>query len=354
MLGHKFNLMFGGKNDTRVFFYGNGTNRIIFTGLANGIPSAEYFPVNNFLDVGSSEYTVTGLAKQYDRLIIFKEKGAWYSSYDYDASLGVVNFPVYPLNDNIGNVANGQIELIRNNPVTVYDGVREWLATTVRDERNERNISGRVQLKLDALDLTTALTFDHERDKEYWLCIGKEVYIYNYGNDTWYIYELAHTPFCFLFFDNKLYMGTSDGHIMEWANYFLNTIPSYLTDNGTAISFRAETGFMDYNAPTKRKFLNFGWIGLKPESKSMCFVEWISDNDNSTAPEPIYYSLLDFGNIDFNNFSFLTNYNPQPFRLKLKVKKFAMVKLIFTNNSTTETLTLLDINIPASAGGNVK
>jgi hypothetical protein len=111
---------------------------------------------------------------------------------------------------------------------------------------------------------------------------------------------------------------------------------------------------MDFGENYRRKFLNFAWVGMKPESKSRCFVEWTTDYDISTEPEVIYYSLLDFGNMDFADFSFVCNYNPQPFRLKLKAKKFTYFKLILSNNSENETMTILNITLPVISGGVAK
>jgi hypothetical protein len=88
--------IYGGKNDNRVFLYGNG-NRVIFSDLADGVPSAEYFPVFNTMDIGSPQYDVTGLSVQYDRMLIHKERGTWWTHYDYDSTLMTANFPVYPL-----------------------------------------------------------------------------------------------------------------------------------------------------------------------------------------------------------------------------------------------------------------
>ncbi len=353
VLGYTQVMFFGGKNDTRVFLYGNGTNKMHFSDLADGIPSAEYFPPLNYSSVGNSEYPITSVCKQYDRQIIHTTRNAYYSEYEYDDVLGA-NFPVYPLNDTIGNIPLGQVQLIENNPVTVTTSVYQWVASNVRDERNAVNMSTRVQPKLDELDLSTAITFDYEQIGEYWLCIGKKVFVYNYWNDTWYPFELAHAPTSFLIIDGVLYMGTSDGKIMEWAKYNLDTIPEYLTDDGIIIKSYLETGFMDFGMNYRRKFLNFAWVGLKPESRSLCFVEWESDYDSSGEPEPLYYSLIDFAGTDFADFTFVVNYNPQPFRLKLKAKKFAYLKLIISNESETETMTLLSISLPVSAGGLVK
>jgi len=351
VLGYTKVMLYGGKNDTRVFLYGNGTNKMHFSALANGIPSAEYFPALNYSSVGSTEFHITDVQKQYDRQIIFTTQGAYYSVYDYDETLMEASLPIYPLNDVIGNIPIGQGQTIENNPFTITTGVYKWVSTNVRDERNAVFMSERVQPLLDELDLSYAITYDYEDQGEHWLCIGKKIFIYNYLNDTWYIYELAHTPTSFITIDGVLFMGTNDGKIMEWSKYNINSIPEYLTDDGIKITAYIETGFMDFGISWKRKFLNFAWIGIKPESKSVCFVEWESDYDASAEAIPIYYSLIDFGNIDFADFSFQVNYNPQPFRLKLKAKKFTFFKLILSNDSETETMTILNINLPVSVGG---
>jgi len=344
-------IFFGGSNDTRVFLYGDGTNEILFSALANGVPSAEYFPTANTMTAGSDEFSVTSLLKQHDRLIISTKQGSYYATYDFDITNGA-SFPVYPLNDKIGNIPLGQGQLILNNPFTVTDKVYEWVSTTIRDERNAQNKSDRIQPALDDLDLSTAITFDYEEISEYWLCVGKKVYVYNYGNDTWYYYELFDTPSSFTVIDGVLYMGTTNGQIMKWAQYIdIDAIPIYLTDNGNTINTSVRVGSMDFGINFKRKFLNFGWVGMKPETKSICFVEWESDYDASTEAETISYSLIDFGDIDFEDFSFDVNYNPQPFRVKLKAKKFTFFELILTNESDTETMTILNITLPAIIGG---
>jgi len=86
----------------------------------------------------------------------------------------------------------------------------------------------------------------------------------------------------------------------------------------------------------------------------MCYVEWTSDYDNSTEKELISYSLMDFGSMDFTNFSFLTNNNPQPFKVKLKAKKWVFFKLIITNDSNADTMTILNASLPVVIGGDAK
>jgi len=179
------NMLFGGKNDTRVFMWGDVDNENIihYSDLdGNGLASAEYFPANFFNEVGSNEYKVTDVVRQYDRQIIYTNKETFYSYYDSYTNtdeLTTVTFPVYTLNEVKGNVAFDQVRIINNNPYSIFDGVQEWIATDVRDERNAQYISKRVQPDLNDVDLSTAITIDWEQKWEYWLCVGTQVWVHN-------------------------------------------------------------------------------------------------------------------------------------------------------------------------------
>ena len=77
--------LFGVAGDNRVFLYGNpnAKNRTVYSGLANKISSAEYFPATYFNDIGSSNYSITDITKEYKRLVITTNKpDAYYSYYD--------------------------------------------------------------------------------------------------------------------------------------------------------------------------------------------------------------------------------------------------------------------------------
>lgn len=339
-------ILYGGANDSRVFMYGKD-NILIHSSLASGTPSVEFFSEANTLLIGSDETDITHLSKQYDRLIIHKETDTYYCSFNYDVNTGVY-FTVYPLNDSIGNIAFGQGQTILNNPfVITNNGVFQFSATNVRDEKNAIYASQKVQTGLDELDLSEAITLDWESNYEYWLCVDNQVYIFNYKNKTWYYYELADNPTFFIEIDGQCYFGTSTGKIMQF-----NDI--YLTDNNTTINSRFETGFLNFGANYLRKFLNFGWVGMQPTSKSYCSLSWVTDTVTSSTDYEITYNIIDFGNIDFGEFSFSTNYNPQPFRLKFKAKKWCYFKLIGENNESNKGMTILNVTLPALVGGIVK
>lgn len=364
-------LLYGGANDTRVFVWGNSDykNRRFYTGLADGVPSAEYFPANYYSDVGSNQYYITDIVKQQDRQIIFTENKAFYS---YLESVTLTDgteetaFPVYPLNDTKGNIPFNQARVINNNPYTVHNGVYEWTATNVRDERNVKYIGSRIQSALDLLNCNDILTFDNELNGEYWLCCQKSILIHNYRNDTWYKYELAHTPSCFLMVDDVIYFGTTDGYIMKF--------DSVRTDNGTNIDASWDMHFYDFDIEYIIKYINKIWVSLQPKGRSSVDLYWESNNgssyvntfdfgnvdfDNFTletnpAMATISYDLFDYASLDYVNWTYKTQYNPQPFRVKLKAKKFTYFKLVLKNGRVDTNCTVLSLNFLTRLGGESK
>jgi hypothetical protein len=343
-------MFFGGQNDTRIFYFGNGTNKYYYSGLAAGVPSAEYIPALNYREISSNEFAVTDIVRQYDRQIIYTDGGeAWYSYYD-PITIGndtVADFPTYPLNDTVGNIAVGQAQLIQNNPFTIQNGVYEWGATNVRDERNVVYMSKRVQPSMDAVDLSTAITIDWEARREYWLAIGNKVWVYNYRLDVWYKFLLADNVTCLHVINDELHFGTDNGEIMKFD-------PAYTNDNGVATSARWEMNFYDFDVEYLRKYLTEMWISLKPAAKSSVTITYQTDRVGTSDEYTAIYNLATFATADFADWSFLVNYNPQPFHFKIKAKKFVFLKIILTNDETDEELTLLSMNLPVRTGSKVK
>lgn len=350
-----FNI-FGGTNDTRIFLYGNKNVRI-YSELADGVPSAEYFPTTNFTNIGSGQFNITHIEKQYDRQIIFTERGSYYSVYENIDSLGV-SYPVYPLNDKVGNVAFGQGQLILNNPYTIYNGVYEWQSTSIRDERNAVLKSAKVQDEIKTWDLTKVVTYDFEDLAELWICYNNQIWIYNYRLNVWYKYILADVPTCFCTVDNKLYFGTSTGRIMEFQNENINEDGSInykaRSDNGTIINCKLVLGFLDFGVSDLKKFLMFGHLTIKAEARAGINFIWESDQDIEDVALLFEYNFMNFNDINFNNFTFNASKNPQPFRVSIKAKNFSNIKFVLENNSLNQTVTITRFKLPAIIGGSVK
>ena len=340
---NKYATIFGGQNDTRVFIYGEGfpnQNRYHYTELADGAFSADYFPATFFQEVGSPEFSITGIIRQYDRQIIFTNEAAYYSFYETTLinDIAVPSFPTFPLNQAKGNIALGQVRLIQNNPYSVWVGVQEWIATNVRDERNATYISKRVQKTLDSKTLSTVKTEDWEKNYEYWMAFDNMIIIHNYRLNTWYKFELDHNVTTLYIKEDNMYFGTDDGQIMK----FDVNIES---DNGNQIDAHWESGFYDFDAEYLQKFIDEIWASIQPFANTSVDITFETDRDPLSPTFIAKIRLFSFEDIDFSNFTFLTSIVPQPFRFKIKAKKFVYFKIKLDNNTDDEKLTILSLNL---------
>ena len=115
-------IWFGGDSSgldggTRLFLCNNRNNKLKGLVSWSGLNDPTYFPENSNFYVGDKTERVTGFGKQQDMLVIFKERGTWYTQYqrntditaedlinqsvvDYTSSS--VYFPLTQINPDIG------------------------------------------------------------------------------------------------------------------------------------------------------------------------------------------------------------------------------------------------------------
>jgi hypothetical protein len=305
----RFSETYNGPTDSRVFLYGDGSNKAYYSGLdINNKPTAEYFPALNEVAVDSANTPITAMIRHFNSLLAFKPDGAFSITYDtITLENGVVTagFYVVPMNREIGHVAPGQAVLVKNNPYTLFGrSVYEWRLSSFakKDERAARQISDRVWNTLAGLDLTKAICFDDEYNTEYYICQGGTAVVYNYTADAWYIYDNIPST-CFITKDGSLYFGTPDGKIMRFSRDFRN-------DNGMPISTYWESGSIDFGADFRLKHTSDIWVSLKPESQARVTVTIQSNRKSVYTEKAVSSSLATFSHMDFSHFSFATNRKP--------------------------------------------
>lgn len=348
---------FGGSYYARFWLFGNPNHKN--TRFPSGVTMAgasdpTYWPKYSDSDVGG--YAITDIKTQYKNQLIWTTgdgsgASAWYSSNETytDPTTGIITtlFPVYPINAKVGNVAPGQVQIILNNPFTIWKGVYQWVSTYVMDEKNAEWMSKRIQRDLDGLDLTKAITWNWDDKGLYYLAVGKKIWVYNYRVDAWYILDLPHEPTCFMTIEKQLYFGTTTGQIMKFDE-------SLKTYDGEAINAVWEMGFYNFGVDWLRKFIQKIFISLKPETRSKVVVSYETDRSNSSGELIAEYSLLDFDDVDFNDFYFNISRNPQPFKFKIRAKKIDYFKIKLQNNFEDYNATILTITLPVRTGGEVK
>lgn len=356
--GMKYSELFNGATDTRVFLYGDGTNRAVYSGVpfATGRASAEYFPDLYELTVGESNTPLTALVRHYSRLMAFKTDSAWAI---LQGEIGLADggsaaaFYVQPVNRQFGNEAPGQVRLLENNPLTMDAGsVYQWRSGSSyasyisNNENNAKRISDRVASTLKDFDLKKVLTANIKADHEFWFLHGTRALILNYANDSWYLYD--GLPFSRIVEHEGTVIGFSDnGAVVEFSQ-------KYRSDNGAPIDCYAATGAMDFDRDWLLKYSPMIFVAMQPASNARIKVT-VETNRRSDYPEKtVAYSLATFLHVDFNHFSFATNRKPQVKKVKMKVKKATFYRLIFKSNSASATATVIETDIRLRYAGNVK
>ena len=349
----KYCTKFGLADDTRLFAYGDSSNknRVYFSDLdITGVGNPLYFPANNFIDVGSSNEAVTDISRQYDRLIVSKPSECYYMVYEAitdTTDQTIISFPTYPLNKSHGMVAYGQGQLLDNYVTTIdASGIIQWTNTQSKDERNAVVISGRVNEWLQERDLSKAITMDYQEEKEYWLAIDNEVLVYNYSNGAFYILSLPDNVRTLTMYAGDIYMGT-DTSIMKFGE-------GWTAYNGEIIDAEWNGGYYDFEAEYKRKTMRVLWITVKPQENTYMEVNYISDRNEGNDTKEILRKSFSYNLWNYADFMYTSGTQVKPFRIKLKAKKFAFLKLKIKSNKIDCRLIVDSISIQKSYGGFVK
>lgn len=355
--GMHFSELYNGQLDSRVFLYGDGSNKTIYSGINGdtGLATADYFPDLYEAAIGDSNTPITALVRHYARLLAFKKDSAWslqYSTATLDTGITTPAFYVLPVNRQIGNDAPGQVRLLENNPLTLDGGsIYQWRSTSssgniTDSEQNASRVSDRVADTISGFDLAETKTFNRKFHHEYWFLWNGQAVILNYSNNTWYYY--TNIPFVqMLEVEEETYGITSDGKIKHVSREYRN-------DDTADIDAYAATGAMDFDRDWQTKYSPMLFVAIKPENNARILVTAESNRRSDYPEKAVYSGLATFSRVDFNHWSFRTNRKPQVDRLKLKVKKATFYKLIFKSFSASATATVLETDIQLRYAGNVK
>lgn len=357
VLNMRWGELYAGSQDTRIFLYGDGSNRAIYSGLDyDGKPRADYFPDLNEVSVGDANTPITGMIRHYSRLSCFKSDSAWtieYGAVTLTDGAQTEAFYVTPVNRAIGNAAPGQVRLVLNSPRTLHGSdVYEWKnysaysANLTHDERQAKRISDRVYATLRQFDLESCYCYDDNWAQEYYICHNGRALVHNYAADAWYAYE-DFDAVCMANFRGELLYGTSDGRLMHFST-------DYLSNDGRPIDAYWESGSMSFGQDYQRKYAAMLWVGVKPESSAEVEVTVQTDRSSSYTEKLVTSSLANFAHVNFAKWSFATNRKPQMSRLKIKAKKFVFYKLVFRTSAADSTVTILAADIRVRFTGYAK
>lgn len=352
----RFSELYNGSTDTRVFLYGDGSNRAIYSGIRydTGEASADYFPDLYELRVGEKNTPITALVRQYARMMAFKPNSAWaviYGTTPLDDGTTTAAFYVQPVNRQFGNEAPGQARLLENSPLTldagnIYQWVSEGSKYVSSSESNAKRVSDRVAKTLRGFSLKDIKTYNMKQEHEYWFMHNRRALVLNYANNTWYLYE--DLPFDQIVeVEAERYGFSADGAVVHFSR-------AYRNDNNAPIDCYAATGAMDFNKDWLLKYSPAIFVAMQPESNARITVTVESDRRSDYPDKVVAYSLAAFDHVNFAHFSFSTNRKPKVKRVKLKVKKATFYRLIYRSLSASATATVIETDIQMRYAGSVK
>lgn len=229
ILGCQFAMQFGGNSDGRIFLWGNEKypNYRFYSELANGAPSVDYFPVNNYTVIGNSE--ITSIVQQYDRQLIFTPDSAYYSYCELKTdALGntVSSYPVFSLNGNKGCIFRTNGCSIDNRPVTLCrDGLNLWESTTVENEKNAVCFSAPLGDRFGSAGSGKYAMADVQFLRELLFSDGSDCFVYNYGSGTWYSYTEMGFDRCTVYGNELIYSVSGAIYIMSGDTLAEGSVP---------------------------------------------------------------------------------------------------------------------------------
>lgn len=212
----KYSMFYGGVSDMDLFVWGNTAhkNTIYHTYMGD----VEYFAYSR--NIGNGSFAVTDVAAQGARQIIFTENEIYGSETQTQrGSAGVISasYPVRLIKSERGNILPGGVRIINNCPFFVSNNksLYRLAASSYGDDRAAVYISLRIQKELSKCDLYSAATIDFESQGEYIIACDDRLFIYNYRNDTFYIYDNIPAK-SLAVINDELYFGTDDGAIARF------------------------------------------------------------------------------------------------------------------------------------------
>ena len=354
---------YNGSTDSRLFFYGDGTNIAYYTGVPSD-GNDLYIPAMNEVAIDFSDSPITGMVRHYSKLMVFKPDGAATITYEPVTLPGgdvIAGFYVRNASREIGNEAPGQVQTVNNYPRTLFkDDLYEWRVTSSyhQDERYAKRISERISKTLASVDASKIVTCDDNLTNTYYIFLNDgsgRILVNNYQLDVWTVYKstlAAHVKYAKMC-QGKLLFATYSELFYLTDN---NSYDAPLVDGGEQTPIEAvwESGFMYFGADYLRKYSSDIWVSTLPQASSAMVITAATDRRSDYAQKKVGNNILMWDAVDFAHFSFNTSTTPKLRRTKLKVKKFVYYKLIFIVNEPGTRATVLSVDQTVRYAGYAK
>lgn len=344
---------FNGATDSRVFFYGDGSDICYYSGIP-AFGAGLYIPAVNEISVDSASGPITAMRRHGSKLMAFKTSSAFtidYSPVTLEDGRVIAGFQLHAAHKTVGNDMDDQVQTVNNCPRTFHNGVvYDWKhnASYYQDERYAKPVSQKVAIALRNADASKIVTCDNDTEQTYYMFLNDErgtVLLHRYGLDVWCMYtgEVFKDVTCAAGVNGKTYFSTGSAllYLDSGSAYDRWYRTGQYSRSEKPVSARWESGYYDMGMDYRRKYSSYLWISMLPEENSRMDVTVKTDRRDNYITKTIGVPLLSWEAMDFSNFSFVRSRAPRMKRIKLKAKKYVYYKLIFTVNHPGARATVL-------------
>lgn len=361
---------YNGPTDSRLFFYGDGSNVTYYTGvpLDSGRGTVMYIPAANEISVDMSDSPITAATRHYNKLLFFKPDCTAIVTYEpttlADGST-IAGFTMKTISKVSGNEPYGQVRLVDNSPRTISEGnLYEWkmVSVTATDERNAKNISDPICKSLAKADMKRIVTCNDAADTTYYIFLNDEkgtVLANRYNTGTWTKYEshlTMNVGATTVHDDIAVFMTENDGVTSLCYMDNDSRYDSPLVDGDPKVPVKAvwKTGYMDFKAEYLKKYTSLVFVSILPEYSSKCTITATTDRRDTYTVKDVSANIFNYGKINYVHWTYNGNHSPVVRRVKLKVKKFTFYQLIFSIDEPGATATILGYDQKIRYGSEVK
>lgn len=348
-------IAFGGQNDNRIFFGGNGTPYIYWSGVTD----PTYIPITQYNIIGANDDAVTCFGVQYDVLVVFKGRQMGAVTYQYDIASGKAYFPYYNINGAIGCDAPDTLQLIDNRLTWMnsYGGVHTLIGTQVKEQKDvqqiSRNINGNSKRSGLLMEAGLASAIAYCFANKYWLCVGSKVYIWDYGAKPyiysgspeadaarlgWWVFDnIAATAF--LDDGTSLYFTDANGYVQQFVNSY--------ADNGAAINAYWKMAIRDFGVPEWEKTVQQVFITSQTQTNMQMGIMYYSDRSAAGIPGNQIVTVSTFNLAHFNlaAFSLGVINIARTFAQKINMRGIVYFALMASNNVVNQDMNISDIKV---------
>lgn len=284
-----------------------------------------YFPITNYNLCGVTEERVTGFGRQYNDLIVFKEKSLGKLEFSVERIDGrdSISFTYQTINPVVGCDLPGSIQLIDNNLVFANrrQGVFILTAMSAAYENNATMISKKVNgdvgrgLLLDIRREAPVCSIDDNR--RYWLVANGHAYVWDYEESTrsdpsWYYFTGIVGAVLLRDEENSVFEMSENGVALQFRRVFADQLTYGEAPEVIAIDKLYKFPVQHFGTYERLKDVVKAIFEVRSDTNTTVSIEYETDYENRFDLTPIS--------------SFSWRLVPRDLRLRcLRVSRFAYV-----------------------------